>query len=324
MKNLRDKILDSSCPVILYELLPPSIHYSVNVDAYTQCAIDLITSSSVAIDAINVPEIREEYNSKENHRPKMDIRSFANALEGSMYKHIEVVLNHCTVYEPLEQQLNWLNTSTQDHNLQFLILVGGNSSKITYPGPSVVEMSRHIQNHFEEKLFCGGITIQSRRFHDQEKDEPSRLIIKGNEGMHFFTTQIIYDPVCVKFLLRDYAQACEQARIKPKRIFLSFAPISNVKDLGFLRWLGVFIPQTIENELFKADIGVGWRSTKIEENILQEILSFMQHEKIKIPLGLNIEHISRHNFELSLILIQRLGNLYKNYQSLLTQAQSPN
>ena len=316
MKSLREKILNFNCPVILYELLPPPLNNNSSVDAYIDCAIDLLTSSSIPIDAINIPEIRDENNKKRKLESKLDAFSFATTLETSMYKHVDVILNHCTVYEPFTEQIKWLTTANQHNKLQFLILVGGSSSKVVYPGPSVLDMARYIQNHYKEQLFCGGITIQSRRYHEQNKDEPNRLILKGKYGLQFFTSQIIYDAISVKFLLRDYAQACYETGISPKRIFLSFAPIANMKDLQFLQWLGVHVPKTIQNELFKADIGIGWRSAKIAENILQEILAFMQYENIEIPLGLNIEHITRHNFEISLNLIQRLGSLYQNYQQI--------
>jgi 5,10-methylenetetrahydrofolate reductase len=318
MNNLRDKILDTHCPVILYELLPPTSNDSSNVEAYVECAIDLLTSASIKIDAVNIPEIHDE-NHKENKEPqvclpKLDSREFAQILENASYNQIKVILNRATVYETMEEQLQWIQEATQLHKTNTIILVGGSSNTIEYPGPSVLKLSNFIKNNYQQdELFCGGITIQSRRYPEQEKDEPNRLIAKALNGIEFFTSQIIYDSVCIKLLLRDYAQACQKQNILPKRIFLSFAPIANKKDLDFLRWLGASIPRRIENELFKADIGIGWRSAKVAVTILEDILSFMQHENIQVPLGLNIEHITRHNFEISLRFIERLGKLYQNY-----------
>lgn len=315
MKTLRDKIMDASMPVIFYELLPPPGEKAANTDAYIDCAIDLLTSTPVNIDGVNIPEIRDE--SKDEQRtdefvPKMDPRHFAERLEQA-YRNINVVLNHCTVYEDLEEQKAWLLKSSAHQNLGGVILVGGSSSKIQYVGPSVIEMLQYIRSHHARELFCGGITIQTRRAHDAIRDEPHRLLTKSLNGMEFFTSQIIYDPISIKFLLRDYAYACREEGIEPKRIFLSFAPVSSQKDLRFLRWLGVFIPKTVEDELFKAEIGIGWRSLKIATNNLLEILQFMNKEKIQVPLGLNIEHVSRHNFELSFEFVERLGEVYYNH-----------
>lgn len=326
MKNLRDKILDSSQPVIFYELLPPNTQETAHLDAYIECAIDLLTSSRIKIDAVNIPEIREEEYKATEHTetyvPKMDPGAFATMLEQAAFQHIEVVLNHCTVYEPLDVQKQWMELVTKRYKINVLILVGGGSSQITYPGPSVLEMSDYIQTHYQRDFFCGGITIQTRRSRDKEKDEPFRLVSKCQHHLEFFTSQIIYEPVSIKLLLRDYANICLQQGIAPKRIFLSFAPISKKKDLDFLRWLGVSIPKTVEHELFKADIGIGWRSAKIAVNILQEILHFMQEENIQVPLGLNIEHITKHNFELSFEFIIRLGELYGNHMALVSLSKS--
>ncbi len=321
MKNLRDKIFDPKYPVILYELLPPANHDSStsSLDAYIECAIDLLTSTPIAIDAVNIPEIREEDHSTSKRTkmyvPKMNPGVFAKKLEKASYSHVEVILNHCTVYEPWKKQKLWLDSVITEHNINAIILVGGSCAKTKYPGPSVVEMGDYILKKYQNNMLCGGITIPTRRCHDQENDEPYRLYTKGLHGMDFFTTQIIYEPISIKLLLRDYAKVCHERKVDPKRIFLSFAPVSTNKDLEFLRWLGVSIPKTVENELFKADIGIGWRSTKTAVNILQEILNFMVEEDIHVPLGLNIEHITRHNFELSLEFVERLGKLYHHYLS---------
>ncbi len=313
MNTLRDKIIDPVCPVILYELISPSSIDPARVDAYTECAIDLLTSASIKIDAVNIPEIRDEEtkgsSTPSHYLSKMDSGEFAQILENALYKHTDVVLNHCTVYEPLDEQLKWVEASVQ-HHIHNLVLVGGSSSKIKYPGPSVLDMGHYIQHHYQPtKLFCGGITIQSRHA------EPARLLAKGANGIEFFTSQIIYDAESVKALLKEYAHVCREQGVLPKRIFLSFAPISTHGDLNFLRWLGVTISSAIEKELFRADIGVGWRSAKVCAHILRDILSFMQQENINVPIGLNIEHITRHNFELSLTLIERLGALYQSYMT---------
>ena len=315
--------MDYTHPVIFYELLPPNNTETISLDAYIDCAIDLLTTTEIMIDAVNIPEIREDDNNSTKrtqvYMPKMNPWVFANMLEKASYNHLEVILNHCTVYEPWAEQQRWLNTSTQQHNIRNVILVGGSSSQIQYPGPSVLEVGDYIQTHYQQEILCGGITLQTRRFHDQEKDEPFRLLTKSEHGLAFFTSQIIYEPISIKLLLRDYGHLCKERGVAPKRIFLSFAPISTLKDLEFLRWLGVSVPKAVEQELFKANIGIGWRSTKTAINILQEILNFMHKENLNVPLGLNIEHITRHNFELSLEFIERLGKLYKNYVSITSR-----
>ncbi|MBS0289655.1 MAG: hypothetical protein JSS07_06440 [Proteobacteria bacterium] len=319
MKSLADKIQDKTQPVILYELLPPACDVKpTSLEAYIECALDLLADSSLIIDAVNIPDIRDEENDRiGNDKPKMQVNYFAHMLEqGSSQKKIEVILNHCTVYEAWAVQKKWLEVTVKDFKVHSLILVGGSSSKIKYPGPSVIEMSQYIQKTYP-KLLCGGITIQSRRHTEIIKDEPYRMLEKSLNGIDYFTSQIVYDANSVKNLLQDYAALCKLKAISPKRVFLSFAPISTKSDLQFLRWLGVDISQAVEDILFKADIGIGWRSAKVATNLLQEILDFVKEQNLDVPLGLNIEHITRHNFELSIKFVERLGSLYYRHLGLV-------
>jgi len=311
---LPEKISISNCPVILYELIPPIEKIgSENLIAYANCAVELLESSPVVIDGINIPEIRDEKKDSsiraEAFFTKSDSREFAQQLQKSSRKHLEFVINHCTVYEEWSAQHGWLRETETSYGIKNLILVGGESSQIRYPGASVNELSLKIKESFPS-FFCGGITIPSRRSDDPQKDELNRLVDKGKNGLEYFTTQVIYEPFQIQQLLKDYDLFCKQTNIKPKRIFLSFAPISAKKDLQFLRWLGVVIPKAVEKMLFEADIGIGWRSMKISKVILQRILTFVLEKNIEVPLGLNIEHISRHNFELSREFISVLGPIY--------------
>ncbi|MFI4938678.1 MAG: hypothetical protein ACHQJ6_09285 [Candidatus Berkiellales bacterium] len=314
--KLVEKLLDKTQPIIFYELLPPTDHAKpTSLEAYIECAMDLLIDSPVVIDAVNIPDVREEEINgdldKDKFVPKIPSGYFAKMLEQGSYQHLEVILNHCTVYEPWPEQKKWLK-SIHDLAIGSLILVGGSSSKIHYPGPSVIEMADYIQENYHD-ILLGGITIQSRRKSDPMQDEPFRIYTKSLHGLEYFTSQIVYDAVSVKLLLRDYANLCREKGVAPKRIILSFAPISTKKDLEFMRWLGVVVPPSVEEYLFKADMGIGWRSAKVATNLFQDILQFMRDSNIAIPIGLNIEHITRHNFEISIQFLERLGGLYYRY-----------
>lgn len=310
--NLREKILIARHPVILYEIIPPPEKAKpTNAEAYAQCAVELLDSSTIHIDGINIPDIREEHRNGEpresTYVSKSDAREFGRKLLAASHKPLEIVINRCTVFEELPVHNQWLKDTLEKFAINNLVLVGGESSKIHYPGPSVTQLTQIIHDTYGSSLFCGGIVIPSRA------NEPSRLVEKGLNGLQFFTSQIIYEPHVITECLREYSQLCEQKGILPKRIFLSFAPLSSKKDLEFLRWLGVILPESVEKVLFEADIGIGWRSIKIAKAVLHAILQFMHDETIRVPLGLNIEHISRHNFELSKDFVEELGAVY--YQS---------
>jgi hypothetical protein len=267
----------------------------------------------VSIDAINLPEIRSERREAKRTHPyeaKTDQRDFARQFRDLYHRTIDVVVNRCTVYEDWPTQQKWMEQTRDDFDIKHVVLVGGESSRIRYPGPSVTEMAQSVHYVYDNAFLCGGITIPTRRHDDPQKDEAHRLIDKGRHGLEFFTSQVLYEPASTQALLKDYDQLCKSEKIKPKRIFLSFAPVSSKKDLAFLRWLGVEVPETVEADLTKTNIGVGWRSLKHSRKTLEAIMKFVRDNDIDIPLGLNVEHITRQNFELSKEFIQELGQEY--------------
>lgn len=317
---LLHKIADPTKPVILYELTPPAGSADQqSIDAYATCAVELFQSLDFKIDAVNIPEIRSENSHGPGEQfadfyvPKMNTQQFAKLIRDLSREHFDVILNRCTVYEPLEQQIEWLNDSVQNHNIRSFILVGGESSAVKYPGPSVIKMSQYIQDEYTDRLLCGGIVIQTRRHQDSQKDEPYRLIEKIKSGLEFFTSQVIFDSKSIISLLQAYSDTAKKMGVQPKRIFLSFAPVCTRKNMEFLRWLGVVIPESVEKKLFETGIGVGWRSVKISVNIMQEVLDYIADNDINVPIGLNIEHINRSNFELTKELITQLAKVYYEY-----------
>lgn len=307
---MREKIITAHHPVILYEIIPPAEKAKPeNAEAYAQCAVELLNSSPIIIDGINIPDIRDEKRDGISHHreflTKSDAREFGKSIKMASERPLEIVINRCTVFDPLPVQHQWLKETIEKYDIHNLVLVGGASSKERYCGPSVVELTEIIHQTYES-FFCGAIFIPSRTH------EAMRLLEKTLRGTNFFTSQILYEPYLIKDVIKQYWQLCQKKQILPKRIFLSFAPVSSKKDLEFMHWLGVVFPEEVEKMLFEADIGIGWRSMKITKAVLQSILQFMHDENIDVPLGLNIEHISRHNFELSKEFIEELGTIYCN------------
>jgi 5,10-methylenetetrahydrofolate reductase len=215
-----------------------------------------------------------------------------------------------------------------EFRVENLVLVGGESSQIRYPGPSVLETATWITEYLNRgrwpydssrpaipptDFFLGGITIPTRRKPDPERDEPARLIQKSRRGIQFFTSQVLYEPFSMQRLLRDYAALCQAEGVPPCRVFLSFAPVSSPSDVQFLKWLGVEIPPDVEQELLKGWLGVAWRSIRVAERVLQDILDFVSAEHIAVPLGLNVEHITSRNFEVSAEMIARLVAVFQRH-----------
>lgn len=306
-KNLLAQKIRNNKRVILYEFLPPPATLSKK-DIVVSLSLFSKRLEKFAVDAVNIPEVREETRSgarSATQMLKLEPRFVCKQLK--KFCDVDIVVNRPIVYTPWEAQLAWLRETYHAYGVKNFVFVGGESSKATYPGITVGEAAKKVtvelKNDFPE-ILIGGIIIPTR------KREVERILHKIENGIEFFTTQIIFEASAMKKLLRELSIACKKRNIKPKMIFLSFAPATTIKDIELLQWLGVAIPKKTVLQLTTGWIGMGWRSIAICNAILYDILQFVKAHNIEIPLGLNVEHVSRHNFELSFLLLKELSANY--------------
>jgi len=261
------------------------------------------------IDAIHIPEVRDERRRPRvtPFVPKLSPRTFGRLI--TRRRPIELVIDRGTVHTHWANQQRWLYKTRRCYQIRNLVLVGGESSKIRYPGPTVTEAAQRIAHMDGLDFFLGGITIPGRRS-AAFGDEPNRLLEKTRSGIEFFISQVIYEASHVQNLLKEYHQRCLGEGVKPQRIFLSFAPISSERDLRFLRWWGVKVPSRVERFILKGKRGIARRSIQMSGEILEEILEFARRQSISVPLGLNIEHVSARNLRISYELAAHLSEIY--------------
>jgi 5,10-methylenetetrahydrofolate reductase len=215
-----------------------------------------------------------------------------------------------TVHNDLDYQKDWIKETFYDYDIENLILVGGESNDIKYPGPSVNETSEYITRDLNAgrfDFFCGGITIPSRKI------ESVRLLKKGSNGIEFFTSQVLYDGKKIKKMLKYYDDVCKENNVLPRRILLSFAPVSSKKNIDFLKWLGVEIPSQTEKRLTNKKTSMSDESLEIASEILKGILNNNEKLGITVPIGLNVEHIMSYNFQSSINMLQELSKIYREF-----------
>ena len=228
----------------MYEILPPR-EKDGTLDSYAEKISSLL--SQTHIDAINIPEVHDENERGERPVPNLEraeAREFGRLLQDNV--GIEAIVNRVTVHDKFEIQKKWIKETFYDYDIENVILVGGESSKIKYDGPSVNTTSEYITRDLNTgrfDFFCGGITIPSRNI------ESESLLRKGSNGIEFFTTQVLYDSTKINKMLKYYNNICKQNDVFPRRILLSFAPVSSNKNIEFLKWLGVEIPLQTEKRL---------------------------------------------------------------------------
>ncbi len=303
--ELKDKLAHPSVPVIFFEMVPPAAKKPEDV----RRAIEEVTKIKPLVDAINLPEIHDEQRGSERtfkFIERVEPRQLAARIQRETAT--EVVLNRCVVYEP--DQAGWFRESCGNMGIRHAILVGGESSVIRYPGPSVLEAVQQVKS-LNLPITLGGITIPSR---PQEAD---RIRRKQAAGISFFTSQVLFDS-------NDIVGLVQRLNGLDARVFLSFAPVSQASDLAFLRWLGADAPQDLDRFLIQADTkdagqAAFARSLDLAQRILMDVFDNLPPDPPR--LGLNIEHINRRNFSPAVQMTEKLGNLYA---SLVTSRASAN
>jgi 5,10-methylenetetrahydrofolate reductase len=114
-------------------------------------------------------------------------------------------------------------------------------------------------------------------------------------------------------LIWHYDKTCRERGSNPKRVLLSFAPISTKRNLDFLKWLGVEIPKETEEILTQDEELLKERSMEMCMSVLEDILLFVTKNRITVPIGLNVEHIMSYNFDNSVELLQMMSKRYRSF-----------
>lgn len=305
----RDKLDDRGEPLTLYEVIPPADSVPQETVEDTTVFVKNLLSED-PLDAINIPEVREEDRNgqrKAGYMQKMDPRDYGQLLRKTLPDQ-DIIVNHVAVHAPPDDQRAWLEDTFRERGFRDLVLVGGESSDIDYPGPDppeAAELTREVAAEIgiADEVTIGGITIPTR------DAEAERILAKQEAGIEFFTGQVIFESESTKQVLARYADLHEQRGQEPPTMFLSFAPITGKKDAEFLKWLGVEIPPHTEEWILSGQGHALDRSVRVAEHVLQDVMAFADRQGIDVPIGLNVEHIMRYNFEASEILLDQLGSL---------------
>jgi 5,10-methylenetetrahydrofolate reductase len=321
--TLKDKILDPNAAVRLFEVVPPPADKPQSTDK----VMAELTKVRHLADAVNLPEIHDESRGGAERTAKFVPRLEPRRLGARIRRELgmEVVINRCVVYDP--NQTAWFEETQREYGIDNVVLVGGESSGITYPGPSVTQAAAQLRAA-GLRTSLGGITIPSRLH------EADRIRKKHATGLDFFTTQILFDSNDIVWLI-------QQLNGVESRIFLSFAPVSHPRDLEFLRWLGADIPADLDSFLLhghapppgtataevqsspshRPGTSCLRRSLDLAQRILMDVFDNLPPDPP--PIGLNIEHINQRNFAPALEMLELLGSLYSGLVASRALRTSP-
>ena len=284
----------ASVPVVL-EIVPPGRRAS---EKAVQSFVDRLREamrSLRTLDAINIPEVLDENHAGLPFYRNVGPREFARRL--GLGQGVEAIVNKVVVHmDGMDDVTAWLRQAIEVDGLRNFILVGGSSSRVVYPGPDVVSANEGLRwlARGREDIVCGNITIPERQ------REVERLLRKTRSGARFFTSQVLFEPEPVSTVLVEYGDACAAEGLRPATVLLSFAPVADYEDVEFLVWLGATItPETEEALLAHSGREVGRASFDVARRIWARIRDASADSRHPVPLGVNIEEISVHNFDLA-------------------------
>jgi len=281
---------------ILFEVIPPSMSWTLErIENWARRASDIMRKNSISF--LNLPEVVNETRGERivPFSQKIDNLLFSDIVK-KYFDDIKPILNKICVRMDRSEFDNWVNRVFKE-GIRHIIFVGGESSSIEYPGYSVLQAAGRVKKKYFD-INIGGITILTRR------SEPENMYEKMKAGISFFVSQIIFETSNIKQVLINLRRITDEKGMQMPKIYISLTPASRIKDIEFMKWLGVEFPSAILSYLTEYESKVEERSFEILDRTIDETIEFMVKEKIK--LGFNVEHVMYNNLELSEQLIEEI------------------
>jgi 5,10-methylenetetrahydrofolate reductase len=279
----------------MFEIIPPPTNWGTEkVMAWVHEVGNIMQREEIY--SLNLPEVIDEARNGKRHRPlisKLDNVRFASIMKREQ-PQLSSIPNKIIVRLPSQEFREWMDKSYKK-GVHRVILVGGESQKINYPGLSVAAGAKCIKESFPD-VEVGAITIFTR------PHEAKRMIEKIKSGVDFFCSQIIFETANLKQVISELQSSCKAESLPFPKIFVSLSPASELKDIDFMKWLGVEFPSAIHTYLIQNETEVEARCFTILERVIEELFHFIEHSKI--DLGFNVEHVRYTNLQQAAQLIK--------------------
>lgn len=312
---LKEKIRQQQNGILLYGLTPPKQKTSQEkIQEIAQKQIERL--QNLGIDGLILYDIQEETERTKEERPF----PFLPTLDPSDYHQNylnplalpKIIYRYIGKYSETHFS-NWLlkTKATED----YAVFVGAASKKQTTQ--LTMSQAYHLRRKINPALILGGVAIPER--HLVKNDEHVRVYNKIEQGCEFFVSQAVYNIEATKNFLSDYYYFSQKHQKTMVPIIFTITPCGSLKTLQFMKWLGIHVPQWLENELqYSADILN--KSVQLSKRIFQELWEFGIEKNI--PIGCNIESISIRKIEIeaSIQLLQEIKEIFAT--SLIEQPKA--
>jgi 5,10-methylenetetrahydrofolate reductase len=288
---------------LLFEPVPPSARASPGRADTLLRELSGILRSVERLDAVDVPELIDENHDGRPYYRSGDTRGFAVRL-GELVGR-DVVVNKVVAHLPSHDAVAAWGRETAERGVRHVVLVGGSSRYIPYPGPSVLEANRIVRPEVGRSGgLVGNIAIPQRT------GEAHRMLAKTRSGASFFTTQIVFDSESVLRMLLEYEPLCRQAGLAPATVILSVAPIADEGDAEFVRWLGADIPEVAERSILNGDEShASQRSIDRALGVYRSVRAGAARAGLEVGIGVNVEQISQRHLSSAAEMLQAFAKI---------------
>jgi len=286
--------------LFLFGTVPP--RKTVPFAKVEECARKLVSDvAQLGVDAIVVYEVQDETGrvlGKERpypFAPSNEPLEFAVLLKKYLQERnllIECVIYRALPYHSREEFLQFLDDAARS-NCNTIALVGGTPSADVLS----IDEAAKIARERTESFCIGGVTLAER--HRDRGDEHKRVAAKVDQGLSFFTSQVVYNADNAISFLQDYSRLCKAENRKPARIIFTFAPFGLEETAQFLRWLGVELPDGTYKRVMSKENS----QERVNEAVniccenLKRILDAVLRYGLDVPIGVTAECVSKYKCE---------------------------
>ena len=288
---LTDKIRNKEDGIILYGITPPKVGHSE--EEIKQIASKHIKRiSALDIDGLVLYDIQDESDRTDEKRPFPFIKTI-NPCEYSR-NYLQDLKTPRIVYRAVgnyshEQFCEWLEQTKESQVHSVFVGAASHEQK----NPTTLRDAYALKREVNDNLCLGGILIPER--HTKNHDEHLRVFSKIDNSCEYFITQCVYDLHAAKTFLTDYYRYAKEHNKPIVPIIFTLTPCGSAKTLEFMKWLGIDIPNYLEEDL-KESGDILHDSVKLSRDIFEELYKY--GKKRGIPVGCNVESVAIRKAEI--------------------------
>lgn len=302
--DLIEKIKNRESNIVLYGITPPK--KGTEEEKVREISTrQLNRLKALNIDGLILYDIQDEKSRTSVERPF----PFMATLDSYEYSqnYLDTLKVPKIIYRAVgkyskEELSQFINKVDSKEILSVFVGAASKKQNVTISMNEAYELKKKENSN----LLIGGVTIPER--HEAKKDEHLRVFNKISQGCSFFVSQGVYDVNASKNFLSEYYYYGQDNNLPLVPIIFTLTPCGSIKTLQFMKWLGISIPQWLENELIHSK-DILENSVNVSEQNFKELREFAQEKNI--PIGCNIESVAIRKVEIeaSIELLNRIHSI---------------